>query len=190
MSREYRCGTLARALPRLLAAAALLAGFLVAARFEGVRVPFLPAFRTALVLGAAVAALWILRRGGALRMTFVLDGRRLRQRLGRREVAVELRDLRRIRWAPPLSARSSWVPAVVLVDRSGREVVLPSFVENAPRLLEETIRGADRHDLAAWSRELALPRRLARGRVHIVLGYALAAGLVLGAVSFYLLRVP
>ncbi len=184
---RYRCGTAARWLPRALAGSVLAVALMVAydvdpegqAWGSGV-------FRGLLGAAGGIAALWIVRRGGELRGA-VRPGRdAVAFERGRGEAEVGYRELVELDWSPPLGPSRSWLPALLLVERSGRAWRVPGLLRDGERLLAEILERAGRDDLRAWAEARALERRMAGAGRRVAAGYAVAAALAVLAALVHL----
>jgi len=180
---EFRCGAAARWLPRALGGsvlAATLLGTLGAAVSRGTVGRRAAQFLT--VVGAAAA--WIVVRSGAeTRHAFRLTDDALVVVSGRRESRVELGSLARLDFEPAFTRRGRWIPAAVLVDGAGTAWRVPALLESGDRFVRELLTRARRNDLDAWAAERDLSRRMAQARGRVVLGYAIAAGLLVASVA-------
>jgi hypothetical protein len=183
----HRCGVAARWLPRTLAASVLIATLLVSARIESWRaVPGVQSFRLLLVLAAAVLALWIVRKGGEVRMRIGVRGEEVAFAVGSRQAVLRLDDVEGLRFEPPLAATRHWLPAAVLLDREARYWRLPAVLEHGDQLVRELLEASGREDLRTWDEVYSLRRRMGRPGRTVALGYTLAGALILAAGIFYL----
>lgn len=183
----HRCSAAARWLPRLLAGAILAAGTLVALRIDphstvsGSRV-----FRTLLVVTAAVAALWVVRRGAELRVAVAVAPEGLLFGAGSRELRLRFEEIAAMRYEPAFGASRSWLPAAVLVDRDGRSWRLSGLLAHGERLTAEILSASGRQDLASWVEAHRIDRRMAGAARRTGVGYFAALAILGSATLFYL----
>jgi len=182
---SFACGLAARWLPRVLAGSLLVAALLAAERLQlAESVPQARAIRYGVVLIGALLALGTVRRGAEVRQVVEIGGQSVVFRERGRERELRFDEIDRWVWAPPFSRSRFWLPAAMLVDRSGRAWRLPALLGNGGRLIALLVRRAGRHDLEVWAETLRLPTRMGRPRVVAASGYgiallALAIGLAL-----------
>jgi hypothetical protein len=183
----FRCSGAGRWLPRVLAAAVLIAAVLAAFRFDPGTVLTASKYLRSLVavLGGALA-LWIVRKGAEVRVVLVLSEEELLFRYGSREYALRLEDLERLSYETPFAQSRTWLPALVLRDRFGQPWRISAFISRGERLLEEILRRIDRSDLQTWSETLQLPKLLSRSRHRVLIGYIAAAAILIVGVAYYL----
>jgi hypothetical protein len=141
--------------------------------------------RLALWAGAALLALWLLRKGAELRLSVVLTEEGLVFSYGARPVTLRFAEIETLRFDPPFAARKSWVAATALLDEGGRSWRLPVALENGDGLVAGLVRRSGREDLATWVEVLQVERRMRRGRLHQVVVYGTAAALLIAAAAFY-----
>lgn len=180
----YRSGVAARWLPRILAAAILAAAMLAGLRLE--ERGYGRALRTSVVLVGALTALLVVRRAGDVRVVFELGPQSLSLVRGAHRATLDLDRIERLRYDAPFVASRHWVPAAVIVDRDGRDWRLPATLEGGDRLVRDLVGRIDRDDLRAWGDALGLERRMGRTRRVLIVGYGLAALVLLAALVFYL----
>ncbi len=180
----YRSGVAARWLPRILAAAILAAAMLAGLRLE--ERGYGRALRTSVVLVGALTALLVVRRAGDVRVVFELGPQSLSLVRGAHRATLDLDRIERLRFDAPFVTSRHWVPAAVLVDRDGRDWRLPATLEGGDRLVRDLVGRIDRDDLRAWGDALGLERRMGRTRRVLIVGYGLAALVLLAALVFYL----
>ena len=180
----YRSGVAARWLPRILAAAILAAAMLAGLRLE--ERGYGRALRTSVVLVGALTALLVVRRAGDVRVVFELGPQSLSLVRGAHRATLDLDRIERLRYDAPFVASRHWVPAAVVVDRDGRDWRLPATLEGGDRLVRDLVGRIDRDDLRAWGDALGLERRMGRTRRVLIVGYGLAALVLLAALVFYL----
>ena len=181
---RFRCGPLARWLPRALAGAVLVAALLAGQRIEqrggaGAQAQLL------IVAAGAILALWVLRQGSEVRVEVEIDDRGLAFCRGAHRSALPFSAIERLTWAPSFSLSRTWVPGCVVLDAEGRHWRLCALLNRGDRLVEELVRRAGRDDLAIWAKERSLLRHMARTGMFVVLGYAAAATILVLALSFY-----
>ncbi len=180
----YRSGVAARWLPRILAAAILAAAMLAGLRLE--ERGYGRALRTSVVLVGALTALLVVRRAGDVRVVFELGPQSLSLVRGAHRATLDLDRIERLRYDAPFVASRHWVPAAVIMDRNGRDWRLPATLEGGDRLVRDLVGRIDRDDLRAWGDALGLERRMGRTRCVLIVGYGLAALVLLAALVFYL----
>ena len=180
----YRSGVAARWLPRILAAAILAAAMLAGLRLE--ERGYGRALRTSVVLVGALTALLVVRRAGDVRVVFELGPQSLSLVRGAHRATLDLDRIERLRFDAPFVTSRHWVPAAVLVDRDGRDWRLPATLEGGDRLVRDLVGRIDRDDLRAWGDALGHERRMGRTRRVLIVGYGLAALVLLAALVFYL----
>ncbi len=183
----YRCGGAARWLPRALAGSVLAAGMLAGARIEARGgVPGSASFRVLLVLAAAATALWIVRKGGEVRVQARPDAEGLVLTTGNRRARVAFDDLEAVRYEGAFGPSRSWLPAAVLVDRFGSGWRLSALLDDGARLIDEIVERSGREDLAAWVAAHRVRARMARAVLLVRAGYSVAAGVLAVGVLYYL----
>jgi hypothetical protein len=184
----YRCGLAARWLPRVLAAAVLVAAVLAAFRFDPYEVLTASKYLRKLVavLGG-VLALWIVRKGGEVRTAFAVGVEEMSVRHGSREYCLRLEDLDRLSYETPFAQSRTWLPALVLRDRFGQAWRVSSLLERGDRFLEELLVKTGRNDLRAWADTLQLGAVMAGAARRVLVGYLVSA-LILAAGLIYYLR--
>ena len=184
----YRCGAAARWLPRALAGSLLAAALVATMRVDPeVVISGSRGFRTAVVILAAVLALWILRRGGEVRLRIEVNARDLVFEFGAQSSTLRLADVETLRYDAPFGVSRSWLPATVLIDRAGREWRLPSLLDDGDRLVEKILQRSGKQNLEAWAHAMRIRSRMSRGAIRVRLGYATAAA-ILGAGWLYYLH--
>jgi len=182
--RRFRCGPLARWLPRALAGAVLVAALLAGQRIEqrggvGAQAQLL------IVAAGAILALWVLRQGSEVRVEVEIDHRGLVFRRGAHRSALRFSAIEGLTWAPSFSLSRTWVPGCVLLDTEGRHWRLCALLRHGDRLVEELLRRAGRDSLAIWAAERSVVRHMARTGMFVALGYAAVATILALALSFY-----
>ncbi len=172
---EHRCSRGGIWLPRVLAAAVLLAA-VIASRtldpdhlFASSRI-----FRPLVIVLGGIVALWILKDGGIVRWSVRAGESGLVFRVGRKENLLEYRDIVHIDYHLPFSDGRHWLTAMVLTDRLEGHWRIPSFIGDGKGLLEELLRQADRNELIAWSDARRIPVRIGRGAGSLGLWYGVA----------------
>lgn len=183
----FRCGWTSRNAPRVLAAALILAVFLVTGRFQDAP-GIIGGARLHLALwgGAALLSLWVLNKGAELRLRVGISDQGLSFGYGAGPAALRFDEIETLRFDPPFAARKSWVAATVLLDKRGKSWRLPVALEEGDRLVAELVRRSGREDLATWSDVLHVERRMRRGGLHTAAVYATAGAFLIAAVAFYL----
>ncbi len=184
----YRCGAAARWLPRALAGSLLAAALIATKRVDPeLVISGSRGFRTAVIVLAAILAVWILRQGSEVRLRIEVDGRDLVFESGAQRFTLHLGDVEALRYDAPFGISRSWLPATVLIDRSGREWRLPGLLDAGDRLVEEILRRSGNQNLEAWAQAMRIRNRMSRGGRRVRLGYATAAA-ILGAGWLYYLH--
>lgn len=184
---EYRCPAAARWLPRVLAGAVLAAAMIASFRID----PRANAMgwgpvRTFVVIGGAVAALLVLRKGAEVRTRVRLDEEGLTLLHGSRTAYLPFRELDSVEYSAPFSASRHWLPAAVLVDRWGKGWRLCALLDGGERLIDRLVAVTGRSDLESWVEVLSLRRRMGRAGKLCAVGYLAAAAIVAAALVFYL----
>jgi len=184
---SYRCGLAARWLPRALAGAVLAAGLLVAGTVNTDRgVPGARSLRALIAVGAAVAALWIVRKGGEVRLRVTAGADGLAFEWRHQSASLALDDIDGIRYEAPFGPARFWLPAAVLVDRHGREWRLSALLASGDRLVEDIVERSGREGLATWAEEHRVGKRMARATLRVRLGYAVTLAILLAAALHFL----
>ena len=184
----YRCGSAARWLPRTMAVAVLVAGLLAVARVDpDAGVPGTGTFRILLVAAAAVAALWVVRKGAEVRLQVSLQTGALVFERGIHRVELPLDAIDAIGYEPPFGASRSWLPAAVLVDRDGDRWRLSALLGSGERLVEEIVGEGGRESLRAWASAHRVPERMARSALRVRIGYVAALAVALAPAALWLL---
>lgn len=182
----YRCRTAARWLPRALAGSVLAAALLATGRIDPQAVlSGSRGFRTAVVVLAAILAIWILRRGGEVRLRVRVDGRSLRFEYGGQLSTLRLAEVDALRYDAPFGVSRSWLPAAVLIDRAGKEWRLPALLHAGDRLIESVLEGSGEEKLQAWTEALGLRRRMSRVAARVRLGYFVAGAILSVGLLYY-----
>jgi hypothetical protein len=146
-----------------------------------------PGFLRPLVVTAGVVvAFWSLRRGSVLRRHVVLDDRGLTLGLGGRERSVELQDVTTIQLRQPFEGVMHWVPTVAVVDVFEQSWEIPTVLVDGPEWLERFLDACGREDLRTWAEARGIKRSMERSGWFVPVAYAVACGLVLGAIVLYL----
>ena len=183
---QFRCGLAARWLPRAMAAAILVTAMLASWRIdERVSQTVWGYARHAVVLAGALAALGLLRQGGEVRVDVRLEEGRLEFVHGARATSLRLADIDSLRYAPPFSVTRHWLPATVLLDRWGKVWRLSALLVDGGELIRGLLERAARNDLSSWAEVHRLEARMGRAGQRVVIGYAVAAALILAAGLFY-----
>ena len=183
----YRCGAAARWLPRALAGSLLAAALVATNRVDPESVVSgSRGFRTAVIVLAAILAVWILRQGSEVRLRIEVDDRDLVFESGARQCTLHLVDVEALRYDAPFGVSRSWLPATVLIDRGGREWRLPALLEAGDRLVDEILQRSRKQELEAWAQALRIRSRMSRGGSRVRLGYATAAAILGAGLLYYL----
>ena len=182
----FRCGLAARWLPRVLAAAVLVAAVLAAFRFDPHEVLSASKYlRNLVAVLGGVLALWIVRKGGEVRTAFAIGEDELLVRHGAREYSLRLEDLDRLAYETPFAQSRTWLPALVLRDRFGQAWRVPALLSEGDRFIEELLAGTGRNDLRAWSETLRLDEVMARAGRRVLIGYLAAAAVLAAGLVYY-----
>jgi len=184
--RIHRCSAAARWLPRAFAGAVLVAGMLVAFALDpDATVPLVRPFKRGLVLVSALVALWLVRKGGEVRVGVGAGAEGLVFLAGPRRLDLPYREIAALRYEPPFAvSRSAWIPALALIDRQGTSWRIPALIERGERLVTALIDLSGREDLAAWADALDIERRMSRSGTRVAAGYGAAALIVVAAAIF------
>ena len=184
---SYRCGAAARWLPRVAAAAVLLAFLLVSFRFQAWESnPGGSPLRVFMVVIGAAIGLWILRSGAEVRLKVDLEDERVRLSYGTVSSTVALDKVDRFEFDHPMTASRRLLPAAVLLDEKGTAWRLPVVLESGADLIDAIVERSGREDLAAWADSLPLRQRMNRAGLVTAVGYGAAAAVVASGVWFYL----
>ena len=158
----YRCGVAARWLPRALAGSILVSVLPVLLRSDpDSRVAGSGPFHTGLILLVALVGLWVLRRGGELRLVIEIRADRMLFGAGSRQAELRFSQIDALRYEAPFAATRTWLPATVLIDRDGTCWRLSALLERGHLLIEELLARSGREDLAAWVDALNVRGRMA-----------------------------
>jgi hypothetical protein len=161
----------------------LVAGLLAVARIgaqstvSGAR-----SFRGLLVVLAAIVALWIVRKGGEVRLRVRADRKGLSFEHRGKSAGLAYADIDAVRYEAPFGAGRVWLPAVILSDRRGREWRLCALLAGGDRLLAEVVERSGRDDLAAWVEAQRIVEKMSRSVMRVRVGYALAAAVTAAGV--------
>jgi len=183
----FRCGAAARWLPRVLAGSVLATAMFVAMR-PGPASAVLGAreFRAGLVIMAGVVALWVVRKGGEVRIEVGLGRNGLVLSRGPHRTELAYDEIDGLRYEAPFGTSKSWLPAVVLTDRRGAAWRLSSLLDRGGDLIDDLLQLSGRQDLHAWADALRIRRRMAGSGRRVGLGYGGACVVLLAGVIFYL----
>jgi len=183
----FRCGLAARWLPRVLAAAVLVAAVLAAFRFDPHEVLSASKYlRNLVAVLGGVIALWIVRKGGEVRTAFAIGGDELLVRHGAREYSLRLEDLDRLAYETPFAQSRTWLPALVLRDRFGQAWRVSALLDRGDRFVEDLLAGTGRNDLRAWAETLRLGEVMARAGRRVLVGYVAAAAILAAGLLYHL----
>ena len=183
----YRCGAAARWLPRVLAGSLLAAALVATKRVDPeLVISGSRGFRAAAVMLAGILAVWIVRRGGEVRLRIAVDDTDLVFESGAERSTLHLVDVEALRYDAPFGVSRSWLPATVLIDRGGREWRLPALLDAGDRLVEEILERSGKQNLEAWAQALRIQSRMSRGGSRVRLGYAAAAAILGAGLLYYL----
>ncbi len=183
----YRCGAAARWLPRALAGSLLAAALVATQRVDPESVVSgSQGFRTAVIVLAAILAVWILRQGSEVRLRIEVNDEDLVFESGAQQSTLRLVDVEALRYDAPFGVSRSWLPATVLIDRGGREWRLPALLDAGDRLVDQILQRGGKQKLEAWARALRIRSRMSRGGSRVRLGYATAAAILGAGLLYYL----
>jgi len=183
---RFSCGSAARWLPRALAGAVLVVAMFTVARLQaepavyGVRT-----FRMVLLVAAAAAALWIVRKGGEVRLIVSVAEDRVDFELGSRSAGVAYEEIDAVGYEAPFGPSRSWLPAAVLLDRQGRVWRLSGLLSDGERLVDEFVGRCGREDLAAWIDAQGIRSKMGRAALRIRIGYAVVLVVISAGLGFY-----
>lgn len=181
----FVCSTAARWLPRTLAGSLLAAALVVSMRIDPQGISaFSRPFRVALVLVAAAAALWIVRRGAEVRLRVWLGDDRIEFRHGNHGLVLPFAEIERIDFASAFGPSRHWLSALLLTDRAGRGWRIPALIADGGTLVREILRRAGRSDLDAWAAERDVEARMSRSRQLQLVGYSVAAAALTAALVY------
>ncbi len=182
-ARVWRCPTSVRWLPRALAGAVLAAGVISARTLDRTADPVLASRVGLLVTLAAAALAWlVVRTGGIVRLEIRLGEDAVEVSGGRRERALEYRDVVALDFAAPMTAGRRWVPALTLLDRFDQTWPLPAWVDDPRALLRGILEHAGRTDLEVWAEARRIGDRLERAHRALWLFWALVPALPVAAI--------
>lgn len=185
--RTYRASAPARWLPRALAGSLLAAATLVALSVDPAGVSdYSRPFGIALVVLAAVAALWVVRRGAEVRVRVTPASKDIEFRLASSSARLAYADVDRVDYAPAFGPSRSWLPAMTLVDRDGEIWRVPALLDDGPSLVADIVARAARSDLEAWAEARGLASRMRGSRRRLAAGYGFA-GMLVGLAAAYAL---
>ncbi len=145
-----------------------------------------PGFRAAVVVLAAILAVWILRQGSEVRLRIEVHEQDLVFESGAQQSTLRLVDVEALRYDAPFGVSRSWLPATVLIDRGGREWRLPALLDAGDRLIEEILQRGGKQNLEAWARAFSIRSRMSRGGSRVRVGYATAAAIFGAGLLYYL----
>lgn len=121
------------------------------------------------------------------RVRVSLGERDLRIEVGRRLDVLRYADVRSLDYDPPFRRYTAWIPAMVLVDRAGRRVRIPTLLRHGERLVRALVDRPEGKDLEPWVVIHRLERRMAAG--PWVVGAALGlSGLIAVSAALGFLR--
>jgi hypothetical protein len=185
----HRCPAAARWLPRVLAASVLMLTLVAALGVDpdGVVARWSSGFRGMLAVAGAVAALWIVRRGGEVRREVRALDDALEVREGRRLARLPYAQIDSLEYVGPFGVGRSWLPALVVVDDTGRIWRFPALLPSGDRLVQDLLERSERSDLRSWAEARGLPSRMAHASRNLAIGYGVT-GSLLGLATTLLLR--
>ncbi|NIL99756.1 MAG: hypothetical protein GTN89_02100 [Acidobacteria bacterium] len=184
-SHVYRCSDAARWLPRILAASALVAAMILSVRiYAGVAGSGWSHSRTFVILVGAAVALMIVRAGGMVRAEYRLLDEALHIRVGKHERELPYEMIVSLSYETPFVKPKEWLPAMVLIDRFDKVWRIPAFLVDGDRFVTELTEAAGRDDLRSFASAHGLTTKMAATRGRLMIGYSVAAALVLAAWLF------
>jgi len=185
-AESYGCSGAALWLPRVLAAAVIVASMLGAFRLElSPGASFSKPIQGGVIVVGAFLGLWILRAGSEVRIRMHLDGPRLFFSSGRQSAALEVDSIVRLGYEAPLGASRRLFPAAVLIEKNGRPWRLPVLLDRGAALIDDLLERSGRSDLVSWAESLRLRQRMERRRTVLVVGYSLSGLIVAAGWLFY-----
>jgi hypothetical protein len=165
----------------------LATGLLVAGTVDtDAGIPGARSLRVLIAVGAAGAALWILRKGGEVRIRVRAGAEGLAFEWRKQSAGLAYEDIDGIRYEAPFGPSRFWLPAAVLVDRHGKEWRLSALLASGDRLVGEIVEHSGREGLATWAEEHRVGRRMSRATLRVRIGYAVALAILLAGVLRFL----
>ena len=184
---SYVCGPAARWLPRAISGSVLTAGLLAVARLgTQAKLPLTQGFRVLLLMATAAVALWIVRKGGEVRLRVSIDTRGIDFEVGSHRAAVAFEKIEALRYESPFGPSRFWLPAAVVVDSGKREWRLSGLLGRGEKLIDEIVHNSGREDLAAWVEAHGIRDKMVRATPRVRAGYAVAVGVLILAAAFSL----
>jgi hypothetical protein len=163
--------------------AAMLGSFRIGPAGE----PLLVAVQRFVVLAGALVALLVVRRGAELRRTYEVTRDGLVVSHGRRRESLRFEEIDRLDYAAPFAGTPNWLPATLLLDRQGTVWRLSALTTRADEMIAELLARAGRSDLESWAEACRIAPRMARWRLRVWLGHAIAGTILAVAAGYYLL---
>ncbi len=176
----FRCSAAARWLPRTLAAAVLVSAMILSMRiYAGVAGSGWSHSRTFVILVGAAVALMIVRAGGMVRVELSLLDEALHLRVGKYERELPYELIVSLGYDTPFVKPREWLPAMVLIDRFNKAWRIPALLVDGDRFVTQLTAAAGRDDLRSFASAHDLVRKMRATRSRLVVGYSVAAALVL-----------
>ena len=184
---SYVCGPAARWLPRALAGSVLVAGLLAVAGIGSqAKIPLSQGFRLLLMMTTAAMALWIVRKGGEVRIRVSVDAQGIVFEAGSHRRSVVFEKIEALRFEGPFGPSRSWLSATVVVDKTEREWRLSGLLARGEELIDEIVQKSAREDLAAWADAHRIREKMARATLRVRAGYTAAFVVVILAAAYSL----
>ena len=184
---SFACGAPARWLPRALGGSVLAAGILAAGRVGSQSsAGGAQGFRLLLLMAAAAAALWIVRKGGEVRVRVSVEAEGIVFEVGSHRVSLEFERIEALRYEAPFGPSRSWLPAAVVVERGGREWRLSALLTAGDVLIDTLVNRSGREDLVAWAEAHGIRDKMSRSSLRLRIGYAFALAVVILAALYSL----
>jgi len=143
-------------------------------------------FQLALLMAAAAAALWIVRKGGEVRVRVSVEAENVVFEVGSHRVSVAFERIEALRYEAPFGPSRSWLPAAVVVEQGGREWRLSALLRSGDALIDALVNRSGRKDLAAWAEAHGIRDKMSRSSLRLRIGYTLALAIVILAALFSL----
>jgi len=184
----HRCGFACRWVPRVLGSAMLTATYIASRAIdpEGL-VSATSTIRPMVVVVGAVLALWLVRSGSEVHLKVGAGNDGVVFRAHGRERILMYSDIVGIRYDGPMAAGKRWIPAIVLVDRTGLSWRIPALVEGCRTLLETILQRCGDSGVRAWADARRVDARIGGSRWIVITGYIVSV-LVLSASILFIIR--
>jgi len=188
---SYRCSKAGVWLPRVLAAATLIAAVLISMRIDDSVIGNASYARGALAAAGGFLGLVIIRTGAWAGAIYRLRDDALEicfSAKDRRELPFE--QINSLTYDVPFARRRQWLPAMILVDRFGVAWRVPSILNHGDQFVRDLLAACGRDDLASFASAHRLEARMARYARRVQFGYGLALLIVIAATLYSTLGVP